>query len=110
MKNRSYLFITVVLLGIFVIILHLFALGNVTIKREQAYLRSGPGSYYPPIATLPEGYSVTVIEDNGGWLKVETDTLSGYISKKIIEGKKKQMTCLLRWALKKRSRKFHRSE
>ena len=88
MKNRSYLFITVVLLGIFVIILHLFALGNVTIKREQAYLRSGPGSYYPPIATLPEGYSVTVIEDNGGWLKVETDTLSGYISKKIIEGKK----------------------
>ena len=88
MKNKYFIFTTVVLLSIFVAILHLFALGNVTIKREQAYLRSGPGSYYPPLATLPEGYSVTVIEDNDGWLKVKADTLSGYISTKVTEGKK----------------------
>ncbi|HHE40431.1 MAG TPA: SH3 domain-containing protein, partial [Candidatus Cloacimonetes bacterium] len=74
MKNKYFLFIIVILLSVFVIILHLFALENVTIKREQAYLRSGPGSYYPPIATLPEGYSVTVIQDNDSWLKVKADT------------------------------------
>lgn len=88
MKKKSYLFFVVVLLGLFVIILHLFAIGNATIKREQAYLRSGPGSYYPPLATLPEGYSVTILEDNNAWLKVQADTLTGYISSKVIEGKK----------------------
>ena len=88
MKKKSYLFFVVVLLGLFVIILHLFAMENDTIKREQAYLRSGPGSYYPPLATLPEGYSVTILEDNDNWLKVKADTLTGYISSKVTEGKK----------------------
>jgi len=86
--RNLYMLVIVVMIVIFTIILNLFAAENVTIKREEAYLREGPGSYYPPIATLPEGLSIAVLEDGESWLKVKADTLMGYISQKVIEGKK----------------------
>ncbi|HEX38024.1 MAG TPA: SH3 domain-containing protein, partial [Candidatus Cloacimonetes bacterium] len=86
--RKVYLLIIVAMLVIFLVIIHLFAAENVTIRREEAMLREGPGSYYPPIAILPEDLSVTVVEDGELWLKVQADEQIGYISRKVIEGKK----------------------
>ncbi|MBN2018258.1 MAG: M48 family metalloprotease [Candidatus Cloacimonetes bacterium] len=88
MKNKSRFFMGAILLVIGIISINLFASENLTINRESAYLRSGPGSYYPPKATLPQGYVVVLIEDKDAWLNVQADTIDGFISRKVTEGKK----------------------
>ncbi|MEA2104628.1 MAG: M48 family metalloprotease [Candidatus Cloacimonadota bacterium] len=60
---------------------------NCTINREHALLRSGPGSYYPSIAELPSGMEIAIIEETNGWYKINVDSLTGYVAKKITEGK-----------------------
>ena len=87
MKNRSRIYFGIILFVVTMISMQLFASENLKINRESAYLRSGPGSYYPPLATLPEGYIVILLEDKDAWLNVQADTIDGYISKKVTEGK-----------------------
>ncbi len=86
--KKVYMLFIVAMLVLFTVILNLFAAENVTINREETFLREGPGSFYPPIATLPEGLSVAVLEDGEAWLKVQAGDHVGYISRKVIEGKK----------------------
>lgn len=52
------------------------------------HMRSGPGTNYKILFTLPKGTEVLVIEDCGnGWVKVDEDGEQGYVSKKYLKRK-----------------------
>ncbi|MGI6193721.1 MAG: SH3 domain-containing protein, partial [Christensenellales bacterium] len=42
--------------------------------------RSGPGTSYDALETLSAKRIVEILEDLGGWLKVNVDGVTGYIS------------------------------
>ena len=35
-------------------------------------VRSGPGLHYPVVADIPKGTKLNVVEEDNGWLKVES--------------------------------------
>ena len=35
-------------------------------------MRSGPGLHYPVVANIPKGTKLNVVEEDKGWLKVES--------------------------------------
>ena len=47
-------------------------------------VRTGPGTSYSRIGTLKMGSTVTVLGESGGWYKVSTGSLTGYVSAKYI--------------------------
>jgi hypothetical protein len=57
------------------------SLGTVT---THLNLRSGPGTEFPILALLDPQTSVTVVEQQGDWLKVETPKGNGFASKRFI--------------------------
>ena len=50
-------------------------------------LRSGPGSNYDAITTLPKGIQISVVGKEGYWLKVESNHggKPGYLDKRDVE-------------------------
>ena len=57
------------------------------IQRKRATLREGPGSFFPAVAELQKGNEVEILKTEEHWLQVSITELTGYISKKAIEGK-----------------------
>ena len=50
-------------------------------KRSNNYIREGPGAYYELVAVVPENTAVTVVVQEGSWLKVKlTDKKTGWMS------------------------------
>lgn len=58
---------------------------QVTIMRKQAQMRKGPASYYEVLAVIPENTHLTPVQKAMGWLKVDYDGKSGFISAKVTE-------------------------
>ncbi|MBS1271158.1 MAG: Beta-barrel assembly-enhancing protease [Candidatus Marinimicrobia bacterium] len=56
------------------------------ITRKRATLREGPGSFFPAVAELQKGNEVEVLKTEEHWLQVSITGMTGYISKKAIEG------------------------
>jgi len=56
---------------------------DLTIMRERAVLREGPGSFYGILAELPVGTSVQKIEEEENWLHVRALSSTGYISPRV---------------------------
>lgn len=54
--------------------------GTYTVTASLLNLRSGPGTGYSIVTTIPNGASVTVTATGGGWAAVEYSGLSGYCS------------------------------
>ena len=79
------------ILIIFVLMtLLLFATDTITVKRNHAVLRSGPGSFYPVTAQLPVDSNLRVIEKYKGWLQVEFKNQEGFVSAKVSISKNKK--------------------
>lgn len=59
-----------------------------TVKRKRAELREGPGAWFPVKAELAAGTEIEILETaDESWLKVRTGNLSGYVSRRVTEGK-----------------------
>lgn len=53
---------------------------DLLIKRESAYLRKGPASYYEILSIIPVNSKVKGIKKLDGWHQVEFQKMKGYIS------------------------------
>jgi hypothetical protein len=50
-------------------------------KRSNNYIREGPGAYYELVAVVPENTAITVVSEEGTWLKVRlSDKKNGWMS------------------------------
>jgi len=50
-------------------------------KRDNNYIREGPGAYYELVAVVPENTAVNIVTHDGSWLKVKlTDKKAGWMS------------------------------
>ncbi|NKB72694.1 MAG: M48 family metalloprotease [Candidatus Latescibacteria bacterium] len=58
------------------------AVEEYTIKRPDAVLRQGPGSYFAVVAELPVGALLEVEAEERGWYKGRSGDMQGYVSKK----------------------------
>ena len=47
-------------------------------------VRSGPGTQYPRIGSLPKGEDVDVFAEKGDWAYIAGDGLQGYVSKQFL--------------------------
>lgn len=52
----------------------------VGLTKDDVNLRSGAGTGYTALTTLPSGTAVSVLGSSGGWLKVAYDGKTGYMS------------------------------
>ena len=87
MRNgKRNLVLLSVISGIVLIQCCVFAEEAYTVKRKHALLRTGPGSFYPCIAELPQGTAFRVLEEQGGWYRVSVEDTTGYVSTKVTEG------------------------
>ncbi|MGD2030782.1 MAG: M48 family metalloprotease [Desulfobacterales bacterium] len=53
------------------------------VKRNRAFIRKGPGSFYEVIATVHKGAALHCSEGMGHWLKVRFQEKIGFISEKV---------------------------
>jgi uncharacterized protein YgiM (DUF1202 family) len=60
--------------------------GDYRTVRTDIYLRTGPGTGYTKIMTIPEGASVEVLGTKNGWYKVVYNGRTGYIAPGYFEG------------------------
>lgn len=51
---------------------------------KESNLRSSPAKGKNIVATIPKGSSVTVVENNGEWLKVRVNSKEGYIKSNLV--------------------------
>ncbi len=58
-------------------------ISTIHIKRDRALLRKGPGSFYEVITAMPKGTTLNVIEAVDGWIKVNFQKKTGFISEKV---------------------------
>lgn len=56
---------------------------TVNVKRDRALLRKGPGSFYEVLAAVPKGTVLSVAESLSGWIKVNFQKKTGFISEKV---------------------------
>lgn len=56
---------------------------QLTVERERAVLREGPGSFYDIVAELPIGTNVSKIEDEDEWYKVRYQNSEGYLASRM---------------------------
>lgn len=54
---------------------------EVTTKSGSLNVRSGPGTNYARIASIPKGEIVDVMTEADGWAYVSDDGVSGYVSR-----------------------------
>lgn len=60
---------------------------TVTVQRERAYLRQGPGSYFEVITQIPVKTKLTPLAKEDSWLKVNYKDSDGYISETVTKAK-----------------------
>jgi hypothetical protein len=53
------------------------------VKRNRAFIRKGPGSFYEVLATVHKGAALNVSEAVGSWLKVRLQEKIGFMSVKV---------------------------
>ena len=53
---------------------------SVVVTANSLNVRSGPGTDYNRIGAFRKGTELTILEDLGGWYKVTTGKMSGYVS------------------------------
>jgi uncharacterized protein YgiM (DUF1202 family) len=59
------------------------------IQKDEAMVRSGPGSYYPVSGTVRKGESYPVVERSGKWMRIKlAGDASGWIPESVASGKK----------------------
>ncbi|HEY8341664.1 MAG TPA: N-acetylmuramoyl-L-alanine amidase, partial [Calditerricola sp.] len=51
-----------------------------TVTASRLNVRSGPGTQYAVIGSLPNGTRVTVLEERTGWWRVQTGSLTGWVA------------------------------
>ena len=56
----------------------------VGLTKDDVNLRSGAGTGYAALTTLPSGTAVSVLGSSGGWLKVAYDGKTGYMSAEFV--------------------------
>lgn len=56
---------------------------TISVKRDRALLRKGPGSFYEVLAAVPKGTVLSTVEALGGWIKVNFQKKTGFISEKV---------------------------
>lgn len=56
---------------------------TINVKRDRALLRKGPGSFYEVLAAVPKGTVLSVAESLSGWIKVNFQKKTGFISEKV---------------------------
>jgi hypothetical protein len=62
---------------------------DITVRRNQAPLREGPGSFYEILDRVPGGTTLPLLEASGLWLKVHYVENKGYVSEKVTKKPKK---------------------
>lgn len=50
------------------------------VRASSLNVRSGPGTGYSRVGSLPNGASVTVLSQSGGWYQIRYNSLTGYVS------------------------------
>jgi len=80
-----------------IILLSLLLLGSwgsaqtqAVIYRDNTHLREGPGCFYPLIGILNEDARVTVIDQKPGWIQVNINGTTGWISENALKTQKDQ--------------------
>lgn len=63
-----------VVLGLFVFAVSFYLLTSLYVRRDNAYVREGPGSFYPLVSVLQHGAKIDQIETNGNWYKVRLES------------------------------------
>ena len=58
-------------------------ISTIHVKRDRALLRKGPGSFYEVIAAVPKDTVLSVVEALSGWIKVNFQEKTGFISEKV---------------------------
>ncbi len=71
----------------------MYAAQQITVKRDRAVLRVGPGSYQEVIKDLPVGTVLTVLEEDDDWVKVQDGDKTGWVSLSVTQntGKKNNL-------------------
>ncbi len=60
---------------------------EITVQRERAYLRQGPGSYFEVLSLVPVNTKLTVVQSEESWLKVKYNDQEGYLSETVTQKK-----------------------
>lgn len=55
-------------------------IGKGVVRASSLNVRSGPGTGYSRVGSLPNGASVTVLSQSGGWYQIRYNSLTGYVS------------------------------
>lgn len=67
------------------------------VKRNNAYVRQGPGSYYPFVVVLQLGAKIDRVGEDGNWYHVRVpESKSGWIAANCLSGRKSQAAMLNR--------------
>lgn len=62
------------------------------VNNSSIYVRKGPGTDFDIVDSLILNASVKVIAENGDWYKVDLDTKTGYIAKRLLSENKTETT------------------
>ncbi len=54
--------------------LSFYLLTSLYVKRDNAYVREGPGSFYPLVTVLQRGAKIEQLDNNGNWYKVRVQS------------------------------------
>lgn len=73
------------LTGLLLLTVLVFANTQLSIERERAVLRDGPGSFYDIVAELPIGSSVVRTGEEDGWYQVTYRNNKGFISPRMTQ-------------------------
>jgi hypothetical protein len=55
----------------------------INVRQDRAFIRSGPGSFYEVLATVPKGATLNSLEAVGSWFKVRFQDKVGFMSAKV---------------------------
>jgi len=78
----------IIVILIILITITLLAMRTEIIKRERAIVRTGPGSLFEIVAELAKGTSIDILEEEEGWLKMQHEDITGYVSGKVLKERK----------------------
>lgn len=78
-------------LGLFAFAVSFYLATSLYVKRDNAYVREGPGSFYPLVTVLDRGARLEQIETNGSWYKVRLESQQeGWIAANCLVDKEPQ--------------------
>ena len=72
--------------GQFLISQQFIGCGTINDPKPPTNVRSGPGTNFKVIATLPKGTFVSLLERKNGWVRITNDsTLEGWVAENLIK-------------------------